>query len=720
MTRRRKRGARGGHRRGDDTRGANLPVAAILILICAALAWQATRAAPVVPRSDRDVLLITIDTLRADALGVYGGPAATPNIDRLAADGIRFDAAHAHSVVTLPSHASILTGLYPFAHGIRDNSGYRLRPGVATLAARLRARGYATGAFVGAFPLDARFGLDAGFDVYDDRYPSARASELTMPERPAATVAAAATRWIGEQRGPWFAWVHLYDPHAPYAPPPPFDRQYASDPYAGEVASVDRALEPLLEAVRRRGRPVLVILTADHGEALGGHGESTHGLFAYEDTLHVPLIVSATDAARRTRSLSSAITARHIDIVPTVLDSLGAPADARLPGRSLLDAVADRGTPLPSYFEALTASLNRGWAPLTGVLLGSEKYIRLPIPELYDLEADPRETKNLLPRAAGRAATLDALLLHLEAQGGASANPDAPHAETAETRRRLASLGYVSGGQTGEPGRWTEADDPKRLIALDQAVQRGVEQYQQGGVEQSRATFEAVAQQRPGMATPYLHLAFSWWEGGDAARAIQTLRRAVRAGAGTTEVRAQLGIYLAEAGEPAEAVRLLREATTTDPGDLDAWNGLAIALAGSGLRSDAVAVLRRVIAEHPTNAAALENLGTLMLGDGNLPAARDAFSRALSLDGARPVALNGLGVVELRDGRRDAAVASWRRVVALDPRQYDALYNLGVALLNAGDFGGARRYLEQFASTAPPALYAQDLQKVRAWLTAKH
>jgi Tfp pilus assembly protein PilF len=541
-----------------------------------------------------------------------------------------------------------------------------------------------------------------------------------MPERPAAAVAAAAARWIGERRGPWFAWVHIYDPHAPYAPPPPFDRHYAYNPYAGEVASVDRALGPLLESLRRRARPVLVILTADHGEALGGHGEATHGLFAYEDTLHVPLIVSATDAGRRTRPLSSALSARHIDIVPTVLDSLGAPADTRLPGRSLLDAVAGgRGAPVPSYFEALTASLNRGWAPLTGVLLGSEKYIRLPIPELYDLAADPHEMSNLLPRAADRAAALDRLLSHVEAQGGVSAIAGAPQTESDETRRRLASLGYVSGGQAAHPGRWTQADDPKQLIALDQAVQRGVEQYQQGAVEQARTTFEAVAQQRPGMATPYLHLAFSWWEGGDAARAIQTLRRAVGAGAGTTEVKAQLGIYLAEAGEPSEAVRLLKEATATDPGDLDAWNGQAIALAGAGQRSEAVGVLNRVIAEHPTSAEAIENLGTLMLGDGNLPAARDAFSRALSLDGARPVALNGLGVVELRDGRRDAAVSAWRRVVALDPRQYDALYNLGVALLNAGDSASARPYLEQFAAGAPPAIYSEDLQKVRAWLGAK-
>lgn len=700
-----------------------------IISAAAALSWQATRANATFPRADRDVLLITIDTLRADALGVYGGRAATPQIDRLAAAGIRFDAAHAHSVVTLPSHASILTGLYPFAHGIRDNSGYRLRPGLTTLAGRLHARGYATGAFVGAFPLDARFGLGSGFDVYDDRYPSdVPASELAMPERPAPAVVAAASRWIETRRGRWFAWIHLYDPHAPYRPPPPFDRDYASDPYAGEVASVDRALAPLLNAIRRRSRPTLIVVTADHGEALGSHGEATHGLFAYEDTLRVPLVLSATDLRQRPSPAASSLPARHIDICPTVLDSLGLPADHALPGRSLLAAI-ERGArePVASYFEALTASLNRGWAPLTGVILGSEKYIRLPIPELYDLAADPAESLNLLPREDGRAEALDRLLTQLLATKGnvsapASEDGDAAagrQTEAAETRRRLAALGYVSGDAQATSGRWSEADDPKRLIPLDQAVQRGVEQYQRGAVEQARTTFESIVRLRPAMATPYLHLAFMSWTGGDPAGAIETLRRGVRSGTSSAEVKTQLGIYLAEGGEPREAIALLRDATAADGGDLDAWNGLAIALSRGGRRQEAKALLSRRAAEHPTNASVLANLGTLNLEGGDLAAARAAFTRALAIDANLATALNGLGVVDLRSGRREAAIESWRRVVTLDPRQFDALYNLGVALMNGGDAAGARLYLRQFVASAPQAFYSQELRRVRAWLAKR-
>jgi len=321
------------------------------------------------------VLLITIDTLRADALGCYGGPASTPALDRLAADGVRFEFAHAHAVTTLASHASILTGTYPFQHGIRDNSGYRLPGSVPTIATRLKhasqgGAAYATAAFVGAFPLHARFGLNQGFDVYDDRFGETRApDEFVMPERPASAVVPLAQEWIQRAGGPggagWFVWIHLFDPHAPYRPPPPFAERYASHPYYGEVAAVDAALAPLIDALRGSAAPTLVIVTGDHGEALGDHGEQSHGLFAYESTLRVPLIMAIVGRAGAARSSSgevSTVPVRHIDLAPTILDALGQPAAADLPGRSLVAAAERRAgaPPRPSYFEAMSAMLNRG------------------------------------------------------------------------------------------------------------------------------------------------------------------------------------------------------------------------------------------------------------------------------------------------------------------------------------------------------------------------
>ena len=283
-----------------------------LLIVC--LRAACSRPAPQAdlhPIANQNVLLITIDTLRADALGSSGGAAATPALDRLAAGGVRFDFAHAHAVTTLSSHASILTGSYPFQHGIRDNSGYRLPAGAQTLATRLKQAGYQTAAFVGGFPVHSRFGLNLGFDLYDDHFGETGApTEFVMPERPASTVVALARDWIAEQEAgragaggtgakPWFVWVHLFDPHAPYRPPAPFDAQYAKQPYYGEVAATDAALAPLLDELRASVQPTLVVVTGDHGEGLGDHGELTHGLFAYEATLRVPLIMAEIGGAGR-------------------------------------------------------------------------------------------------------------------------------------------------------------------------------------------------------------------------------------------------------------------------------------------------------------------------------------------------------------------------------------------------------------------------------------
>ena len=289
-----------------------------------------------------DLILITIDTLRADALGFAGNTrVATPTLDRLARSGRVFTSAHAHNVVTLPSHCNILTGLYPFQHGVRENSGFVLPAAVPTLATVLSAAGYQTGAFVSAYPLESRFGLATGFAVYDDRFSSAlRGEEFGLPERRGDdTVAAARAFWTAGAGGkPRFLWLHLFDPHAPYAPPEPFASRYADAPYLGEVAAVDAYLEPLLATfLAGRERPALIALTADHGESLGEHGEATHGLFAYEATLKVPLLLWGAGVA----SGSDDRPARHVDLFPTLLAAAGiappaAPGVAARPGQSSL------------------------------------------------------------------------------------------------------------------------------------------------------------------------------------------------------------------------------------------------------------------------------------------------------------------------------------------------------------------------------------------------
>jgi len=700
---------------------ALLVTAAVVVL---AVFWYVRNGRQVFPAfvetADQNVLIITIDTLRGDALGSYGGRAATPNLDALARDGVRFTFAHAHAVVTLPSHTTILTGRYPFEHKVRDNAGFRLDDGAETLAEAARARGFATGAFVGAFPLDRQFGLAQGFDVYEDLGGREVApADFAFTERPAGEVVALARGWIEQQQKPWLAWVHVFDPHSPYAPPAPFDAQYANDPYAGEVAYTDAALGPLLDLARRSTRPTTVIVTADHGEGLGDHGEPTHGVFAYESTLRVPLILAQLGGAGRQGArgpegqgvgVTSDVPVRHVDIVPTIADLTGITVAGDLPGRTLLEAADGEAEPRPMYFEAMTAMLKRGWAPLRGVIAGREKYIELPVEELYDLAADPREERNIAPQHGERVRLLTAQL------GGFGATlPGDQTTENAEVRARLQSLGYLSGSAPLK-ARYTEEDDPKRLIDVDRLMIQGIELHRSGRSAEAADAYRAVIARRPDMSLAYRRLAYIQWEAGATTAAITTLRESLAKNGADIDTEVRLGTYLAESGIVAEAIPMLERAAKADPKNTEGLNALGIAYARAGRPGEALALFDRILTIDPRDAFALENAGTVHLQRGDMMAARDAFGRAAANDPRSSRAQAGLGVVALQLNERAEAIEHWRKAVQFDPRNFDALFNLGTELVNAGRVAEARPYLEQFVRTAPPAFYGRDIEKIKGVL----
>jgi arylsulfatase A-like enzyme len=671
---------------------------------------------------DQNVLLLTIDTLRADALSSYGGPAQTPNLDRLASHGARFTFAHAHSVVTLPSHTTILSGQFPYEHGIRDNSGFRVKADTPTLATRLKPRGFATGAFVGGFPLTKRFGLTAGFDVYDDQMPETRgAIEISMPERRADLVVGRATEWIGRQTGKFFAWVHVYDPHSPYRPPDEFASRYAQQPYYGEVAFVDRALGPLVDRLASLSRPTLVIVTADHGESLGEHGELTHGMFAYEPTLRVPLIVAkVAKETKDTKGLVVDAPVRHIDLAPTVLEAVGADRDAALPGASLVPAVnsgdrADR----PSYFEAMTYTLVRGWAPLRGVLQGRHKYIDLPLPELYDLSADSNEQANLVAADRDRTQVLTNLL-----RGYNTAPPNRPRQESPDAAAALRSLGYVSGSAPVKTA-YTAADDPKRLVQIDNDLHKATELTQNGRRDEAVAMLQSVIARRPDTADAYLSLAYAYWESGQPKPAIAVLEKALAAGAPDRDVRIRLGLYLAESHTDARRAIALLEGLSSE--DVEALNGLGVAYGDAGRSADAVRTFTRVLALDPTNGLAFQNLSALALQQAlaaknpsergaRLQEAESYARKAIDADPVLPDAYTTLGVILSTSGRKADAIDAWKRAVDLDAGQFNALYNLWYELASAGRSAEAIQYGRRFVATAPPAFFAPDIARVRASL----
>jgi arylsulfatase A-like enzyme/Tfp pilus assembly protein PilF len=685
--------------------------------VACAIAAHGCAKPAVVREAGLNVLLITIDTLRADAVGAYGNAKAeTPWIDRLAAGGVRFSQAHAQTVVTLPSHANILAGRYPFRHGVRENAGFRFPPDMDTLATRLKALGYRTGAFVSAFPLDVRFGLGLGFDVYDDRYgKGAEKRAFRVPERRGADTVAAALEWIGtaRQSAPWFAWVHLYEPHFPYTPPEPFASRFADAPYLGECAAADAALAPLVGPILDQGASgrTLIVVTGDHGESLGEHGEMSHGLFAYEATLRVPLVVFAPRLLKP-RVVDEPV--RHVDILPTVLDALGSAPPSDIDGRSLLAmAATGEASPAPSYFEALSASLNRGWAPLFGISRGTLKYIDLPIPELYDLASDPAEAHNL---AASRPAELRELQNLLAPLRAADRGPSRS-AESAETRERLRSLGYV----TATPAlktRFTEADDPKRLIAVDRAIDEVVTRYQGGDLRGAIALAEDVVRQRPDMPLAFTHLAFLYNEAGEHRKAAGAIRRALELNPAAEDVAALLGAYLTEAGLPGEAVARLAPYAGEPRPDVDVLIAYGVAVASTGRMKEALAAFERARALDAANALPLVDIGTVYMMSGDRDRAEAALTQALRLDPATPRAHNGLGVIAAERGRSDEAIAHWRQALALDPHDHQALYNLGDLLIRLGRSAEGRSYWERYVQDAPAGIDARDVTRVRQWLLA--
>jgi arylsulfatase A-like enzyme/Flp pilus assembly protein TadD len=680
-----------------------------LVVILAAGAWFAFRRAGAVAGGSeppQDIILVTIDTLRADAISFTGSTKSkTPFIDELASGGVYFRHAHSHNVVTLPSHTNILTGLLPYQHGVRENAGFVLDPKHHTVAAYLKKAGYATGAFIAAFPLDARFGLGADFDVYNDEYREAtKPTAFVVPERPASEVFTAAQSWYDSVAGrKRFMWVHLYEPHAPYAPPEKYREQYKDHPYYGEVAGVDESLAGFLRPILEKNPNTLVILTGDHGEGMSEHGEVTHGVFAYEETLHVPLLVYQKG---RVKPHVEDRYVRHVDIAPTILAAVGIPQPAEMTGESLLSVEKPRDT----YFEALTPNINLGWAPLIGMIHEGHKYIDLPIAELYDLAKDPLEKKNILSENRRMTTKIRGLL----AEGAPKLGKIERNLNPADAKK-LMSLGYLAGTAQAKE-TYTERDDPKNVVHLYTIMMNAIATYQKGELQEAIKQARGLVEERPEMAMARDLLAFLLQESEDPKAAEEVIRQAVATGQASDVMRKRLGMILSETGRAAEAVKVLEPfASSNDP---DLLNAYGIALADVGQMQQAVQQFQRALQIDHTNATAFQNLGVVALRIENLPAAEQYLNRALSLNDRMPLALNSLGVVYAKKGDIPRALQLWKNAVAIDPKQYDTLFNIGMAAGNIGDRVDAARALNQFIRTAPPERYAADIEKAKAALAS--
>ena len=649
-----------------------------------------------------NLLLVTIDTVRADHLGCYGARGAeTPALDRLASEGLRFAEVTSSVPLTLPSHATILSGLIPPHHGLRNNGAGKFPADRQTLATQLSAAGYRTGAFVGAFVLDHRFGLDRGFDVYDDeieRDPVATEGGGLEAERPGSVVVDRALAWLERTAGhddgrPFFAWVHLYDAHAPYTPPEPYRSRHRAAPYDGEIAFVDAQVGRLLDFLDRRklSETTLVAVAADHGESLGEHGELTHGVLLYEPTLRVPLILRAPGKLAAGKVLGTPVGLP--DLAPTLAGLVGwkpasdpktKTAPASTDGRDLSASLLRGAEPAQADLYAETEYPRFfGWSGLYALRRGRLKYIAAPRAELYDLSRDAGEAANLL-QAPARRADLDVRLA--QAQTNARV-PEPAAGGSEEAVRKLASLGYIGGNPApASPGGDPKAlRDPKDMISLFRRFEEAHWALEAGRTDEATKTLEPLVAADPENSVFLGLLARTYRRRGDYARSIALYRRAVAATPSDPEVRYNLAVTLQEAGHSSEALAAVMDAIRRDPSRPEAHNAFGIALTQTGKPAEALAEFDRAAELDPRDARAQNNRGNVLRQMGRLEEAAQAYRRAIELAPRYAEAWNGLGTLEVTRHQPAAAVPDFQHALELAPSYHEARLNLGIALETMGD-----------------------------------
>jgi arylsulfatase A-like enzyme/tetratricopeptide (TPR) repeat protein len=680
-------------------------ILAALVAVGAGI-WMAARLVGGSASAHANILLITIDTLRWDRVGVYGyRPAATPVLDALAARGVKFETAIAHTALTAPSHASMLTGLIPPRHGVRDNGAFVLSPNVPSLAVELRRAGYETAAFISGFPLDRRFGFSTGFDVFDDALPrGAGPGSRAYVERRADDTTTRVLAWldgrrIGQASGvarPWFLWVHYFDPHAAYEPPPDFAARFTDSPYDGEVAFVDAQVGRLLQHLERRGDPTatITLVTADHGESLGEHGEQTHGIFVYDATLRVPFLLAGPGIPP---GVTSPVVARGVDVMPTLADLAGVAVPAGLDGRSLRPALNGRSMDdAPAYVEGLVAERHLGWAPLHGMRTAAWKFIDAPRQELYDLKADGAETVNRIDQRRDLADALRAQVdgaRNAQPAGTESTRPDA------ETTARLRALGYLGGKRAdGAESRPVDSGqgrrDPKDGISLINTLETAVAL---STTDPARAVplLQSVLREDAQIELARRHLAIALVHQNRHGEAIEVLQRLRAEKAATAEDLVLLSESLRVTGRAADAQSMLAEATALDPRSPEPVLTLARSLMARQQPAEAAAAYRRVLDIAPEHPEALTGLGEIALAQGDLNGAAAWFERTLARDPQDRHAIFRLAVVRARQGRTAEALPLFRTAVERDPAHADALAGLAAALAKTGRPSEAIPYFER-------------------------
>jgi arylsulfatase A-like enzyme/tetratricopeptide (TPR) repeat protein len=632
------------------------------------------------PLRPLNLLVVTVDTLRPDHLHCYGySKIETPNMDAIAAQGALFENAVTQTPLTPPSHASIFTGLNPPSHHVRDTGGFVLQSSSTTLATILQRQGWDTAAFIGSSVLKKLFGLNQGFAVYDDQMPRpGKGHEFEEDaERRAGETIDHALRWLDTQSGkPFFLWVHIYDPHAPYQPPAPYLEKYKDRLYDGEIAYADHELGRLFAAIHKKSPDkTLIAVLSDHGESLGEHGEYTHGVFLYDSTLRIAFMLSGPGVPAGARINPQA---RTIDLLPTVLDLMGGKPPVLVEGASLTPYFTGKeAATAVSYAETLYPKINMGWAELRAIRTNHWKYIRAPKPELYDLSKDPAEAHNVIQSNTPEVQKFEA---HLKAVIGTGGTEKVVTASVDErTLSQLKSLGYVSGFTARSYDLKGQGIDPKDRVDVLKLLE----------------TVEHAGSRMP------------------AARHLEILQQALAEDPTDPHLYYELGEEYERADRQDDAMKLYRAAAEKGIQSGRLHSRIADLLVRAGRKDEAIPEYEKAAQFNPSDLQSQANLATAYLEKGRLGDAERVYKWTIAVDPAYGTAYNGLGVIAIQ--KQDIATARgyFEKAIQFDPDLADAQLNLGLIYKMAGDRERARACFQAFLAKASPSQYSEVIPKVR-------
>jgi arylsulfatase A-like enzyme/Flp pilus assembly protein TadD len=685
-----------------------------LIVGVAAIFWLRNKSASSIASGqfkDFNVVLITIDTLRADHLPAYGyTKVKTPNLDRIAGEAFKFTHAYAHVPLTFPSHACILTGRLPISHGVRDNGGYHLEDSELTLAEILKKNGYTTAGFVSAFVLDSTFNLQQGFDFYYDHFDSAEFQGLDPRsiQRKAEDTVVEAEHWLDHNSSKkFFTWIHFYDPHDPYDPPEPYRSEYVAVPYDGEIAYTDAAVGKILSKLESTGQlnRTILIVTGDHGESLGEHNESTHGMFIYNATMHVPLFIHLP--GEKAKTVEQVV--RHIDLEPTILDLVGIPIPSTVNGASVIPILDGKEKKERfAYGESLYSHLHYGWAALQGVTSLKYKYIQAPKPEFYNLEKDFSETQNLAAENGSLAGVLKSELQDMISKY-ASKNLQGPGKIDPDVAEKLRSLGYISSSAAAT--KTSDEIDPKDKIHVAVAVQEAAGATMINNYPLALRLIEPVLKEQNNISEAFYVAGVAYAGVGDYDHAIDALLKVLQLVPDHLMAQYNLGAAYLMKNNLKDAEYWLNKVVDVSPELITGHIKLGQVYQAEKQPQKAAPHFQKAIASYEkalknttsnkNRAGLLASIAEVQFSAGDLPEAAKNLQQAIQLDPQKPTLHYNLAQVHEALSDKEAALREYQEETRINPADFRAFTNMGILYYEAKQLDDSARCFQKAIELKP-------------------